>query len=128
MQGDLWLGHDEPQYKVTWNWIFQRQDNLWLHLKNAAAAKTLDVFQSFCHTDDPYCYTSKGKIWLHDLNQTFDDKTIIVVSCKRSSSPAFLEVNDEENFFIRLGPSSRKLSTRSTIEYLKAHPFSKREV
>ena len=33
VQGDLWLGHDEPQYKVTWNWIFQRQDNLWLHLK-----------------------------------------------------------------------------------------------
>ena len=77
VQGDLWLGHDEPQYKVTWNWIFQRQDNLWLHLKNAAAAKTLNVFQSFCHTEDPYCYTSKGKIWLHDLNQTFDDKTII---------------------------------------------------
>ena len=53
----------------------------------------------------------------------FDDKTIIVISCKRSSTPAFLEVNDEENFFIRQGPSSRKLSTRATIEYLKAHPF-----
>ena len=23
----LWLGHDEPQYKITWNWIFHRQFN-----------------------------------------------------------------------------------------------------
>jgi DNA-binding response OmpR family regulator len=53
----------------------------------------------------------------------FEDKSIIVIFCKRSTTPAFLELNDEENFFIRLGPSSRKLSTRATIEYLKAHPF-----
>ena len=53
----------------------------------------------------------------------FEDKTIVVITCKRSSTPAFLLLNDEENFFIRLGPSSRKLSTRATIEYLKAHPF-----
>ena len=53
----------------------------------------------------------------------FEDKTIIAISCKRSSTLAFLLVNDEENFFIRLGPSSRKLSTRATIDYLKVHPF-----
>jgi len=55
----------------------------------------------------------------------FEDKTIIVISCKRAASPTFLRINDEENFFIRQGPSSRKLSTRATIEYLKAHPFEK---
>ena len=22
VDGELWLGHDKPQYKVTWNWIF----------------------------------------------------------------------------------------------------------
>ena len=55
----FWLGHDEPQYQVTWNWFFKRQDNLWLHCKNAQAAKDCQVFQSFCHTGDPYSYTSK---------------------------------------------------------------------
>ena len=77
IDGEYWLGHDEPQYKVTWNWIFHRQFNLWLHCKNVEAAKSLSVFQSFCHTGDPYSYTSHGKVWLHDLEQTFDDKTII---------------------------------------------------
>ena len=36
-----------------------------------------EIFQSFCHTGDPYSYTSNKKIWLHDLEQSFDDKTII---------------------------------------------------
>ena len=48
-----------------------------MHCKNAQAAKDCAVFQSFCHTGDPYSYTSNGKIWLHDTEQTFDDKTII---------------------------------------------------
>ena len=77
IHGEYWLGHDEPQYKVTWNWIFHRQDNLWLHCKNVEAAKSLRVFQSFCHTGDPYSYTSHGKVWLHDLSQKIDDNTII---------------------------------------------------
>ena len=77
IDGEFWLGHDGPQYKVTWNWFFKRQDNLWLHCKNAQSAKDCSVFQSFCHTGDPYSYTSNGKIWLHDTEQTFDDKTII---------------------------------------------------
>ena len=50
LDGEFWLGHDGPQYKVTWNWFFKRQDNLWLHCKNAQAAKDCAVFQSFCHT------------------------------------------------------------------------------
>ena len=45
---------------------------MWLHCKNVEAAKSLHVFQSFCHTGDPYSYTSHGKVWLHDLEQTFD--------------------------------------------------------
>ena len=77
IDGEYWLGHDKPQYKVTWNWFFKRQHNLWLHCKNVEAAKSCHIFQSFCHTGDPYSYTSGGKVWLHDLEQTFDDKTII---------------------------------------------------
>ena len=81
---DIWsidrqffLGHDNPQYQVTWNWIFKRQDNLWLHCKNADAAKTCGIFQAFCHTSDPYSFTTRNKIWLHDLSQTVDKNTII---------------------------------------------------
>ena len=77
IDGEYWLGHDEPQYKVTWNWIFHRQFNLWLHCNNVEAAKSLHVFQSFCHTGDPYSYTAHGKVWLHDLDQKIDERVII---------------------------------------------------
>ena len=28
VNNEIWLGHDEPQYKVSFNWIFHRQMNL----------------------------------------------------------------------------------------------------
>jgi len=82
IDGEYWLGHDEPQYKVTWNWFFNRQGNLWLHCKNLEAAKTCHIFQSFCHSGDPFIYTSNGKIWLHGENDnihTLDDMIIIPI-------------------------------------------------
>ena len=77
VDGEFWLGHDEPQYKVTWNWFLKRQENLWMHCKNVQAAKDCQGIQSFCHNGDPYSYTSNGKIWLHDLDQKIDDNVII---------------------------------------------------
>ena len=82
VNGELWLGHDEPQYKITWDWIFHRQFNLWLHCKDLEAAKMCQVFQSFCHEGDAFTFTSGKKIWLHDLSQTVDDKTIIPLLSK----------------------------------------------
>jgi len=74
---ELWLGHDEPQYKVTHGWIKERKNNLWIHCKNLEAAKETWIYQSFCHTGDPFVFTSTGHIWLHDLSKTVDEKTII---------------------------------------------------
>jgi hypothetical protein len=77
INGELWLGHDEPQYKIDHNWLDKRRNYLWLHCKNLEAAKECWAYHSFCHSSDPFTYTSTGKIWLHDLEQTFDDATII---------------------------------------------------
>ena len=44
VDGEFWLGHDEPQYKVTWNWLFKRQDNLWIHCKDAELLKSVKCF------------------------------------------------------------------------------------
>ena len=77
VNGELWLGHDEPQYKVTWNWIFHRKDNLWIHCKDVESAKICQTFQSFCHIGDPFVFTTKNKIWLHDLSQKVDNNVII---------------------------------------------------
>ncbi len=74
---ELWLGHDEPQYKVDHNWLDKRRHYLWLHCKNIEAAKECWSYHSFCHTSDPFTYTSTEKIWLHDLSMRIDSNTII---------------------------------------------------
>ena len=37
INGELWLGHDEPQYKIDHNWIDKRRHYLWIHCKNSEA-------------------------------------------------------------------------------------------
>tara|TARA_B100000676_G_scaffold225651_1_gene223287 strand:+ start:93 stop:527 length:435 start_codon:yes stop_codon:yes gene_type:complete len=75
--GELWLGHDEPQYKIEHKWIQKRRKNLWIHCKNLQAAKECWEYQAFCHSSDSYVYTSNGKIWLHDLSMKIDNDVII---------------------------------------------------
>ena len=74
---ELWLGHDEPQYKIEHKWLQKRRKNLWIHCKNLQAAKECWEYQAFCHSLDPYVYTSNGKIWLHDLSMEIDSDVII---------------------------------------------------
>ena len=73
----MWLGHDGPQYKVDHNWLDKRRHYLWLHCKNLEAAKECWSYHSFCHTEDPFTYTSTGKIWLHDISMKIDQNVII---------------------------------------------------
>jgi hypothetical protein len=74
---ELWLGHDEPQYKIDHNWLDKRRNYLWLHCKNIETATECWKYNSFCHTGDPFTYTTTGKIWLHDLSMKIDDNVII---------------------------------------------------
>lgn len=77
INGELWLGHDEPQFMIDHNWLDKRRNYLWLHCKNIGAAKECWAYNSFCHTSDPFTYTSTGKIWLHDLSMTINENVII---------------------------------------------------
>ena len=88
VNGELWLGHDEPQYKVTHTWIQERSQYLWLHCKDFESAKECWKYQAFCHSGDPFVYTSTAQIWLHGENDnlyTLDDMTIIPVISKQES-------------------------------------------
>lgn len=60
-----WLGHDEPQYQIDVSWLSQRKSVLWIHCKNIESAKKCLEYNSFCHSEDPFVYTTNGKIWLH---------------------------------------------------------------
>jgi DNA-binding NarL/FixJ family response regulator len=48
-----------------------------------------------------------------------EEKTIFYVECLKSETPVFLNVNQNEEFFIRVGNSSRKLTMSEMLEYLK---------
>jgi len=54
------------------------------------------------------------------------ESRILVVDCRQSKEPAFLKVDEEEHFYVRIGPASRKLSLRKTLDYLKEMEKSKR--
>jgi hypothetical protein len=94
INGELWLGHDEPQYKVDHNWLDKRRHYLWLHCKNLEAAKECWSYHSFCHTEDPFTYTSTGKIWLHDLSMRIDSNTIIPLIDKEEVE-SFISIGEQ---------------------------------
>ena len=64
-EGSLWLGHDEPQYRIDHTWIEKRKAYLWLHCKDYQSALECQKYQSFCHSTDPFIFTTTGHIWMH---------------------------------------------------------------
>lgn len=77
----LWLGHDAPDTEVNDRWLSERIDRLWVHCKNANAAKYLGEaaagYQYFCHSADSFVLTSTGKLWVHDLSIPLGNHSII---------------------------------------------------
>lgn len=90
IDGELWLGHDVPQYKINHNWLNKRREYLWLHCKNIEAAVECWAYHSFCHSNDPFVYTSVGKIWLHnDLESVLLNDNIIIPRISKSDLESF---------------------------------------
>ena len=48
-----------------------------------------------------------------------DGKTIVVITCEKAVDPVFLKVGKNEDFFIRSGPSSVRLSMSQMVKYLE---------
>jgi hypothetical protein len=64
-KNQLYLGHDEPQYKIDYE--FLKNSNLWCHAKNKDALYTMLLDKNincFWHQNDDYAITSSGKIWV----------------------------------------------------------------
>ena len=66
------LGHDEPQYLLTNDWLAERQNKLWIHCKNFVALSELPRLKRnlnfFWHENDAYTLTSHGFIWVYPGN------------------------------------------------------------
>lgn len=77
---NLWLGHDEPQFKIkNINWLFNKK--LWCHAKNIEAIHFMmdhNEIHCFWHQEDDLTITSRGFLWTYPGKQILD-KSIIVI-------------------------------------------------
>ena len=64
---NFFLGHDFAQYKISFDWLIDRSDKIWIHCKDDAGFqylnKTLNNLNYFWHQSDKFTLTSKGFIW-----------------------------------------------------------------
>ena len=71
VNGELFLGHDEPQYPISEDWIEDRYETLWIHCKNVEAMEAFNVssFNYFWHEEDTMTLTSMGVLWTYPGKQ-----------------------------------------------------------
>jgi hypothetical protein len=92
----LYLGHDDPQYPVSLDWLLDRRNNLWIHAKDYESLKTLSRtnLQYFYHTSESYTLTSNGYIWSHDFANKMNNMCIVPLLSKEE-----VEEYDQTEFF-----------------------------
>jgi hypothetical protein len=74
----IYLGHDEPTYKIDCS--FLKNKKLWCHAKNLPALDCMaanHIINYFWHQTDDYTLTSSGVIWTHN-NLPTNQQCIIV--------------------------------------------------
>ena len=70
--GKFMLGHDEPQFGITQDWLNKRDERLWIHCKNIEALELFNALRSyhyFWHEEDTLTLTSRGVVWAYPGKQ-----------------------------------------------------------
>jgi hypothetical protein len=77
---EFWLGHDEPQHQVEFEWLLERESKLWLHCKDIPSLVELhQVFNCFFHHIDNYTLTSNNWIWAYPGMPVYEKAKAIAV-------------------------------------------------
>ena len=71
VNGRVYLGHDEPQYEVSDEWLGERIDKLWVHCKNVDSLNwnRNTSLHYFWHEQDTLTLTSKNYMWVYPGKQ-----------------------------------------------------------
>jgi glycerophosphoryl diester phosphodiesterase len=79
-ENDLYLGHDEPQYLVTLDWLNERSEFLYIHVKDFKSLDALIMYNNlkiFFHTLEEHVIINNTKVfWSHDI-KNISEKSII---------------------------------------------------
>jgi hypothetical protein len=79
----LYLGHDQPDYRVDLAWLLERKDRLWVHTKNFAAMDFLidHGLQVFYHQLEKHTVIGNTRvIWSHDISEASEKSIIPLIS------------------------------------------------
>jgi hypothetical protein len=80
IDGKIYLGHDEPQYEINYDWLNSRLNKLWIHCKNVESLswiKNTDLHY-FWHESDTVALTSKNYIWAFPGKQPISDSISVM--------------------------------------------------
>jgi hypothetical protein len=80
INGEYYLGHDEPQYKISFDWLKERKNKLVLHCKNVESLYVLKKnFICFSHDkDDAVLVSNTNWIWTYP-GKTLTNESIAVL-------------------------------------------------
>lgn len=84
VNGELFLGHDFPEYHITKEWLYTRRYRLWIHCKDYAALLYMtemhkfDDYMFFYHETEDHTIISNGMIWSHDFYDVEINKNNII--------------------------------------------------
>ena len=81
-QVEWYLGHDEPQYKVSIDFLKNRK--LWCHAKNIEALYGMNKegVHCFWHQTDDVTLTSKGYLWTYPNKDLTQDSIAVLPKAK----------------------------------------------
>ena len=82
IEGTFYLGHDEPQYGISLDWLYKRRNELWIHCKNIEAIEWFNslagTYNYFWHETDTITLTSKKYIWTYPGKQPIKNSLAVM--------------------------------------------------
>lgn len=94
INGQWWLGHDEPQYLIDWEFLRRHRHRLILHAKDIPTMQKLNGMQHnswinqitnhwsmhyFSHDQDELSLTSHGYLWHYPGKEPLGNRSIAVM-------------------------------------------------
>lgn len=91
INSDLFLGHDNPQYKINDNFLNLNRDKLWVHAKNLDCITYLfnTDLNWFWHENDKITLTSKKNIWCYPGTYIINGITVVFNDSKKCDIPNY---------------------------------------
>lgn len=83
INNNLYLGHDDPMYKIDQDFIDSYKKNLWIHCKNQFALsymlKYKKDYRFFFHENEKYIMTSLGDLIVHAQTNRFPENSVYMI-------------------------------------------------